>query len=83
MIQSDKDKEFIPMAASTRRIYKAIIAFVLFISIFMAKAYGANDMNIIPLSSPIYGYMDDLYTLEGHAAPQGARPWTNADLRLG
>ena len=81
MIQSDKDKEFMQMAASTRRIYKAIIAFVLFISIFMAKAYGTNDMNIIPLSSPIYGYMDDLYTLEGHAAPQGARPWTNADLR--
>ena len=40
-----------------------------------------KGMNIIPLSSPIYEYVDLLYTLEGLAGAQGARPWTEADLR--
>ena len=43
--------------------------------------WAAGDMNVIPLSSPVYGYVDALYVLEGHAAPEGARPWTEADLR--
>ena len=73
-------KESLPMPACKRSIYR--IATVLIIALLgLSALYAKNDMNIIPLSSPIYGYIDDLYTLEGHAAAQGARPWTNADLR--
>ena len=67
------------MSVQRMKIYKVISAVLLLIS--SSALFAMNDMNIIPLSSPIYGYMDALYVLEGHAAAQGARPWTNADLR--
>ena len=60
----------------TRRLLAIVTA--IFIT---ASLSAANDMNIIPLSSPLYDYVDTLYTLEGHAAAQGARPWTEADFR--
>ena len=60
----------------TRKILAIVTA--IFIT---ASLSAANDMNIIPLSSPLYDYVDTLYTLEGHAAAQGARPWTEADFR--
>ena len=60
----------------TRRLLAIVAA--IFIT---ASLSAANDMNIIPLSSPLYDYVDTLYTLEGHAAAQGARPWTEADFR--
>lgn len=46
-----------------------------------AFALAGNGMSIIPLTSPIYDYMENLYILEGHAAPQGAKPWTEDDVR--
>ena len=42
---------------------------------------GGKEMKIIPLSSPIYDYVDALYQLEGLAAAEGARPWNIADLK--
>ena len=60
----------------TRRLLAIVVA--IFITVSLS---AANDMNIIPLSSPLYDYVDMLYTLEGHAAAQGARPWTEADFR--
>ena len=56
---------------------------ILMISLIAGQMIFANTkgMNIIPLSSPIYEYVDLLYTLEGHAGAQGARPWTESDLR--
>ena len=58
------------------------LAIVLILSfIIPLQIFAANDMNIIPLSSPLYGYMDVLYTLEGHAAAQGARPWNESDFK--
>ena len=68
------------MSASKKRIYRISLS-ALFFVLSLPVLSAMNDMNIIPLSSPIYEYMDSLYILEGHAATQGARPWTNADLK--
>ena len=54
----------------------------IFILIFCVLSLSAShDMRLIPLSSPVYEYVEDLYILEGKAAPQGAKPWTVADLK--
>lgn len=58
-----------------KRIKLIIITLVLTVNLFASRG-----MSIIPLSSPLYQYMDVLYTLEGHAASEGARPWTKADF---
>ena len=68
------------MSASKKRIYRISLS-ALFFVLSLPVLSAMNDMNIIPFSSPIYEYMDSLYILEGHAATQGARPWTNADLK--
>lgn len=68
------------MAERHRKIAKSLIILALLFMI-PASLAATNDMNIVPLSSPLYGYMDALYSLEGHAAPQGARPWNEADFR--
>ena len=62
------------MAERHRKIAKSLIILALLFMI-PASLTATNDMNIVPLSSPLYEYMDALYSLEGHAAPQGARPW--------
>ena len=61
-----------------RMLKVALFALILLLSNYL---FSSNEVAIIPLSSPIYNYVDALYTLEGHAGAQGARPWTNADLR--
>ena len=35
-----------------------------------------------PLSSEIYGLMDDLYTLQGLARPSTSRPWSQSEAAL-
>lgn len=62
------------------KIKKTIVSFFL-LTLIVFSAYSSKGMNIIPLSSPIYEYVDALYTLEGHAGAQGARPWTESDLK--
>ena len=62
-----------------KKIITVILAAILFIP--GSLIYASGNAAIIPLSSPIYEFVDALYTMEGHAAPQGARPWTEADLR--
>ena len=55
---------------------------LLILAAILASALSAShDMEIIPLSSPVYEYMESLYVLEGKAAPQGAKPWTVADMK--
>lgn len=60
---------------------KLLILLFMLIAFINSFIFSANDSAVIPLSSPIYGYLDDLYILEGHAPAQGARPWTHADLK--
>ena len=60
---------------------KLITIFLIMIIAFQMVFASTKGMNIIPLSSPVYEYVDLLYTLEGHAGAQGARPWTESDLR--
>lgn len=58
------------------------IALLCFTLLSLSSLFAvSSDMNIIPLSSPLYDYVDALYTLEGHAPAQGARPWNEADLK--
>ena len=63
------------------KIYKRISLSVVFVLLSSYWLFANKGMNIIPLSSPIYEYVDALYTLEGHAGAQGARPWTESDLK--
>lgn len=65
--------------SSFRKTVFAVLSIVMLLC--SGLIFAGNDMNIIPLSSPMYEYVDLLYTMEGHAAPQGARPWTEADFR--
>ena len=44
--------------------------------------WGANTQQIIPLSSPLYRYIDRLYILEGHSRPSSARPWSASEASL-
>ena len=62
-----------------KRKLSVLLALILIICQMVSAT--TKGMNIIPLSSPIYEYVDLLYTLEGLAGAQGARPWTEADLR--
>lgn len=65
-------------------MYKSFLKYkilILVCIISIGSLYASKGMNIIPLSSPIYEYVDALYTLEGHAGAQGARPWTESDLK--
>lgn len=60
---------------NSRKLLPILVLFLL-----PALLWAGGGMKIIPLSSPIYDYVDALYQMEGLAAPQGARPWTNSDL---
>ena len=40
------------------------------------------DAKTFPLSSEIYGLMDDLYALQGLARPSTSRPWSQAEAQL-
>lgn len=42
---------------------------------------ASKGMVTIPLTSPLYDYIEDLYVLEGLSAPQGAKPWTIHDFK--
>ena len=50
----------------------------LFSPAFAAKGEALNAY-VIPASSPVYGYMDDLYSLCGMARPSTNRPWSAAE----
>ena len=58
-----------------------MLACLLLLVSILQFSYAGNGMTIIPLSSPIYDYVENLYILEGHAAPQGSKPWTEDDVR--
>ena len=60
---------------------KRFLLLLILAAILISAASASHDMEIIPLSSPVYEYMESLYVLEGKAAPQGAKPWTVADVK--
>lgn len=66
---------------SIQKKSKKMLACSILFACIMQLSYAGNGMTIIPLSSPIYDYVENLYILEGHAAPQGSKPWTEADAR--
>ena len=55
---------------------------LIFIILFLPLFIFAVDAYFIPLTSPFYDIIDDLYVLEGVAKPSGARPYSNAEARL-
>lgn len=60
---------------------KRFLLHLILAAILTSALSASHDMEIIPLSSPVYEYMESLYVLEGKAAPQGAKPWTVADVK--
>ena len=60
---------------------KKFLLLLILAAILTSALRASHDMEIIPLSSPVYEYMESLYVLEGKAAPQGAKPWTVADVK--
>ena len=60
---------------------KRFLLLLILAAILTSALSASHDMEIIPLSSPVYEYMESLYVLEGKAAPQGAKPWTVADVK--
>ena len=60
---------------------KRFLLLLILAAILISALSASHDMEIIPLSSPVYEYMESLYVLEGKAAPQGAKPWTVADVK--
>ena len=60
---------------------KRFLLLLILAAILTSALSASHDMEIIPLSSLVYEYMESLYVLEGKAAPQGAKPWTVADVK--
>lgn len=58
---------------------KFIIATVL---VLLALPIWAVDAYIIPLSSPFYDIIDDLYALEGLGSPSDVRPYSAAEAEM-
>ena len=55
-----------------------ISVFVIFmLALSPSVIFAKGNQSVIPLESDVYDYIDYLYQLEGHAAPVGARPWSN------
>lgn len=59
---------------------KLFYTMLVLLFLLTSTAFAAN-MKIFPLTSPIYSFIEDLYKLEGLSAPQGAKPWTEADVK--
>lgn len=53
----------------------------LFIMLFMLCSLNAASLYIFPMTHAVYEEMDALFTLEGLAAPLGARPWSEVDVQ--
>ena len=58
-----------------------IIMIALLFPAFAAKGQAVNAY-VIPVSSPVYDYMDDLYLLCGMARPSTNRPWSTAEAMM-
>jgi hypothetical protein len=58
-----------------------LTVFVLSLCVAAPVAAAASGQSVIPLSSPVYGQMDELSLLLGYAPPSGSRPWTKAEAR--
>ncbi|MBO4410021.1 MAG: hypothetical protein J5775_04625 [Spirochaetales bacterium] len=57
-------------------------AFVLFLcaAVFAASSGTDNYQKIYGVTDPVYGYINDLYVLEGYARPSTTGPWSGAEL---
>ena len=51
------------------------------LSVVLACTVSAASLAMFDMDHPVYGRMDALYLIEGKAAPLGARPWTETDVR--
>lgn len=60
---------------------KKLLLSLLMVFVCINMVFSADNMHLIPMESPIYDLMEDLYTLEGKAAPKGAKPWTRVEAR--
>lgn len=59
---------------------KKILLTIVALTLICSYSFAKEGMRTFPLSSDIYTYMDNLYLLEGKAAPRGARPWTRSTV---
>ena len=50
--------------------------------VFAAAGESDNYQKIYSVSDPVYGYIRDLYILEGYGLPSTTGPWSGAELRL-
>ena len=50
--------------------------------VFAAAGESDNYQKIYSVSDPVYGYVRDLYLLEGYALPSTTGPWSGSELRL-
>ena len=60
----------------------AILLLALTIILSLPLFASEVDPKTFPLSSEIYGLMDDLYALQGLARPSTSRPWSQAEAEL-
>ena len=60
-----------------------VVAFLAALFLFPAAVAGSNAVKayVFPLESPVYEYMDALYSLCGLARPSANRPWSDAEAR--
>ncbi|MBR6085387.1 MAG: hypothetical protein IKP61_07240 [Spirochaetales bacterium] len=59
---------------------KRIIVLLLLALLIATSAFAADVASrTFPMSSDIYGLMDDLYALEGLSRPSTSRPWSQAE----
>ena len=70
-----------PMNRKSVAILLTAMLLALFFPAFAAKGEAVNAY-VIPVSSPVYGYMDDLYSLCGMARPSTNRPWSAAEAMM-
>jgi len=62
---------------------KKLLLIVVLAAILMVAVSAADTASrTIPLSSELYGLMDDLYALQGLARPSTGRPWSQAEAEL-
>ena len=61
---------------------KLLLIGVLAAILMVAVSAADTASRTIPLSSELYGLMDDLYALQGLARPSTGRPWSQAEAEL-
>ncbi len=59
-----------------------VVAVALTMCMFMAFATETVNSKTFPLTSDLYGLMDDLYSLQGLARPSTSRPWSQSEAEL-